>query len=163
MTFNRFSELFIKTTLGYFVFWFAFASVPFVKAIVQNNDTLKQYFSQENYLVIAETSIKIEVADSKSEREKGLSDAEYIDNDHGMYFIFDEPDYHGIWMKNMKFPIDIIWISEGQQVVHIEQAVSPKTFPKVFEPKKPAKFVLEVDSGFVRRNGIKLGDLVTQF
>lgn len=163
ITFDRFVELCFKTTLGYFVFWFAFASVPFIKTVVANNDTLKQYFSQENYLVIAETSVKIEVADSKSERERGLSGQEYIDSDQGLYFIYEDTDYHGIWMKEMKFAIDIIWISDNQEVVHIEKGIKPETFPKVFEPKIPARYVLEVGSGFVKRNGIKLGDLVTQF
>lgn len=163
ITFDRFIELCFKTTLGYFVFWFAFASVPFARALVDNNETLRKFFSQENYLVIAETSVKIDLADSKSERERGLSGQEYMDTDHGMYFIFNESDYHGIWMKDMKFALDIIWISEGQEIIYIEEAVSPSTFPKIFEPSRPAKFVLEVNSGFVRRNGVKLGDIVTQF
>lgn len=163
ITFDRFIELLFKTTLGYVVFWLSFASVPFARTVIANNETLKQFFSQENYLVIAETSIKIDIADSKSERERGLSGQEFIDSDHGLYFIFDKIDYHGIWMKDMKFPIDIIWISEGQEVIDIEQAVSPSTFPEIFEPSRPAKYVLEVNSGFVRRNGVKIGDVVTQF
>lgn len=58
----------------------------------------------------------------------------------------------------MKFPIDVIWLDENYRVVNIIQNVQPDSFPKIFEPSKSAKYILEVNAGFARRNDIKAGD-----
>ncbi len=102
--------------------------------------------------------LKIEVADSVSERKKGLSGRESIANDEGLVLVFDEEDYHGIWMKEMNFSIDIIWINQDKKVVDYRLSVVPETYPEIFLPGKPAKYVLEVKSGFVEQEKIEIGD-----
>ena len=61
-------------------------------------------------------------------------------------------------MKDMNFPIDVIWLDENYRVVDIAQDVRPDSFPKVFDPQGPAKYILEVNAGFSGRNNIKIGD-----
>lgn len=100
------------------------------------------------------------VADSPIERARGLSGATFLNNKNGMLFEFDEADYHGIWMKGMTIPIDIIFIDEQSRVVSIKENVSPDTYPEVFKPDAPAKYVLEVTAGYVAANKIKIGDTV---
>ena len=63
-------------------------------------------------------------------------------------------------MKDMYFPIDIIWIGENNTIVDITKNLSPRTYPKTFSPKTEAKYVLEVNSGYVEAHGINIGDLV---
>ena len=77
-----------------------------------------------------------------------------------MLFKYDEPGIYGIWMKDMKFAIDVIWLDGGYRVIKIAENVRPDSFPKVFEPNQPALYVLEVNAGFAARNGIKAGDKV---
>jgi uncharacterized membrane protein (UPF0127 family) len=100
------------------------------------------------------------VADTPLERNKGLSGSNFLNSKNGMLFKFEEADEHGIWMKDMLIPIDIIWIDEQSRVVSIKENVSPDTYPEVFKPSAPAKYVLEVVAGYVAANGIKIGDTV---
>ena len=71
-----------------------------------------------------------------------------------MLFIFEKPGVYGFWMKNMVIPVDIIFIDENKKVVHIEERVQPcENDPcKIYRPKSPVKYVLEVKAGFIREN-----------
>jgi uncharacterized membrane protein (UPF0127 family) len=60
-------------------------------------------------------------------------------------------------MKDMRFAIDIVWISEVLKVVHVAEDVSPATFPEVFTPPEPARYVLELNAASARRLGIEVG------
>ena len=103
-------------------------------------------------VVIAGTTINVEIAQTEAEREQGLSGNKPLADDEGMLFIFDKPGYHGFWMKDMLFSIDIIWISADKKIVHIETNLSPDTYPKSFSPFEPAQYVLEVNAGTATEN-----------
>src|SRR3989344_2343873 len=103
----------------------------------------------------------VEVAKTKEEREKGLSMRENLPQNQGMLFVFDKPDRHGIWMKNMFFPIDILWLGEGGAVVYVVQNAESDSYPLVYKPPVPALYVLEVDAGVIKNIGIQEGDLVS--
>lgn len=92
-------------------------------------------------------SFRVEIADTDFLRAKGLSGHKPLSDYEGMLFMFDRPDTYGFWMKDMTFPIDIIWIDENWKIVHIENSVSPNTYPQSFYPDFPAKYVLEVKAG----------------
>jgi uncharacterized protein len=77
-----------------------------------------------------------------------------------MLFIYEESDMHSIWMKDMRFPIDIIWMDENFRVIHFEKNIEPVTFPKIFRPNSPARYVLETDIGFVDENKIGVGTVL---
>jgi uncharacterized membrane protein (UPF0127 family) len=61
-------------------------------------------------------------------------------------------------MKDMNYALDIIWAAEGGEIVHIEEDVSPESFPTAFASPKPAWFVIEANAGFVERHQIEIGD-----
>jgi uncharacterized membrane protein (UPF0127 family) len=147
-----------KTVLGYIVFFVTLLSIPVYNEL---KDSQFAYAFNQKDAVIGEAAIKINIADSKDERVKGLSDKNYLMSNNGLLFIFDESDFHGIWMKDMKFAIDIIWLDASLQVVHIEKNISPNTYPKTFKPNNKALYVLEVPAGFVAENYIKLRDQMT--
>jgi uncharacterized protein len=111
-------------------------------------------------ITVGNVPIKVEIARSVSERKMGLSGREGLAYSQGMLFDFAQMDFHGIWMKDMKFNIDIIWINEEGVVVSIEKDVSPQTFPTVFYPTEAARYVLEVPSGFTDENQIEIGSQV---
>ncbi|HEY4510512.1 MAG TPA: DUF192 domain-containing protein [Candidatus Paceibacterota bacterium] len=110
---------------------------------------------------IGSTTVEVEVADTKEKREKGLSGRDSLEGGHGMLFVFNTEGIYPFWMKNMKFPLDIIWIDSSYRVVGVTSDVRPESYPETFSPNKPAKYVLEVKSGFARENNIKVGSLVS--
>lgn len=115
---------------------------------------------EEGGLVIGGTEVKVEIADTDPERSQGLSGREGLLPNHGMLFVFDSPGYHAFWMKDMKFSIDIIWINADSKVVWIEKNLSPETYPNLYKPPEPAKYVLEVPAGFVEEHGVVIGSVV---
>lgn len=107
---------------------------------------------------LGNVTINAEVAEEESDMELGLGKRDSISDDGGMLFAFGVPDFWGIWMKDMKFPIDIIWLDENLKVVHIEKDVKPETYPEVFSPSEKAMYVLETNSGFSEKNKITVGE-----
>ncbi len=163
ISFDRIIELAFDTALAYFVFFFSLASVPYAQALWEQTAQIGKVFDVKNYVVIAEARVQVEVVDSDAKREKGLSGRASLNPGTGMLFVFDESAKHSIWMKDMLFPIDIIWIADNMQVIHVEENISPETFPVTFQSDSPARFVLEVPAGFISKEGIKYGDLLTVF
>lgn len=104
-------------------------------------------------------TFEIEVADNVNKRDKGLGDRDSLAAGHGMYFPFDTAQRWVFWMKDMRFPIDIIWIREGK-VVDIDHSVPvPTTLPlDTFSPSEPADAVLELNAGVAEDIGLVPGD-----
>jgi len=91
----------------------------------------------------------LEIADTPKEREQGLSGRDSLPKENGLFFVFDRPDYYGFWMKEMKFPIDIVWFNEKKEVVGITRNLKPESYPKVFYPPQKIKYALEVNAGII--------------
>jgi hypothetical protein len=93
---------------------------------------------------------------------RGLGGRESLPDDRGMLFIFPEPGRHGFWMKDMLFPIDIIWISAEGRVVDIQAAQPEPGVPdprlRRYGPSGEAKYVLEVRAGLAAEKGVQVGD-----
>lgn len=107
----------------------------------------------------------VEIADTASKRNKGLGNRDSLGQDQGMLFIFDKVDKYNFWMKGLKFPLDFIWIKNGQ-VVDILQNIQPpaigqedKDLP-IYTSKEVVDKVLEVNAGVVQKLGIKVGDII---
>lgn len=110
---------------------------------------------------IGETVIKVEIADTSEKRTLGLGGKPDLPQNEGMLFVFDNEDYHTFWMKDMNFPLDLIWIGSDMKVVDRFKNATPDTYPKyAFKPDRPAKYVLEVNAGWLEDNKINLGDKV---
>ena len=75
-------------------------------------------------------------------------------------FVFDKSYKYSFWMKDMLFPIDIIWIGEDFSVVDITENAEPNSYPNLFTPREEALYVLEVNAGFSNEKGLKIGDKV---
>lgn len=91
----------------------------------------------------------IEIAETEKERREGLMYREKLPEGKGMFFDFKKKGIHSIWMKNTLITLDIIWLNQDLEVVHVEQNVSPciKDPCPVYRNKTPARFVLEVNRG----------------
>ncbi len=111
-------------------------------------------------LSVNNTSITVEIVRTPEEFYKGLSGRTSLEPDFGMWFDFSTDGRQGIWMKDMKFPIDILWIDSNQIIITIEENVAPDTYPKVFYPTRDARFVLEVSAGTVEKYSFEVGQEV---
>ncbi len=98
------------------------------------------------------------LADTDALRIQGLSGTSSLPVQHGMLFVFDHSDMHGIWMKDMQYPLDIAWLDEEKRIIHLVPNVAPETYPTIFQPELPARYVLEVAAGALERAEISLGD-----
>ncbi len=113
------------------------------------------------YVIVAGVRLSVEVADTPTERGRGLSGREMLPENSGMLFVFDKPGRYGFWMYGMKFPLDIIWIDESLRIVYfVEDAQPCANICETYEPPTDALYVLEVNAGFVKKYGLKAGDVV---
>ncbi|MAF79659.1 hypothetical protein CL629_01115 [bacterium] len=114
---------------------------------------------------VGENVFEAEVADSIEERSRGLSGREGLEDGRGMLFLFEYPAVQGFWMKDMKFPIDIIWVLDGEVIGFEENVpmplfdISESELPVYFSPEE-VDMVLEIGAHEVERLGIEVGDLV---
>ena len=107
------------------------------------------------------TCIRAEVAATQDARTRGLMFRKGMAEDKGMLFVFDTEAPYAFWMKNMHFPLDILWIDHNKKIVHVYQNALPcKDVCKNLAPPQPAQFVLEVPAGFVAKHGVATGERV---
>ena len=105
--------------------------------------------------------VNVEIVDDAAGRAQGLMFREFLDDKNGMFFVFDDEDFHSFWMKNTLIPLDIIFISEDFEIVDVIYAEPCKTdHCESYKPTKPAKYVLEVNGNFTIKNNINIGNKI---
>jgi lipid II:glycine glycyltransferase (peptidoglycan interpeptide bridge formation enzyme)/uncharacterized membrane protein (UPF0127 family) len=108
---------------------------------------------------INKIAIAAEVVKDTDAINKGLSGRDSLAPGSGMLFMFPKPKKYRFWMRNMKFPIDIIWIRDDT-VVGITADIAPAfnaSNPRFSYAPQKANYVLEVAAGFAAENDISLG------
>lgn len=118
-------------------------------------------------VTIGNQTLKVDIVNTPELRNKGLSGHSSLAEDYGMLFVFETKKVSpGFWMKDMKVPIDIIWIRDGY-VEKIDSdaqppaAGTPDAKLKLYSASRPIDYVLEVKSGFAKKYGVKVGDSIT--
>jgi hypothetical protein len=106
-----------------------------------------------------------EVVNNEETRTLGLSGREAIGINEGMLFVFEDLGVYPFWMKDMKFPIDIIWIDAENRIADIDENVQPQ--PGVseeslaqYKPSIPVKRVLELRAGRARLLSAEVGNSI---
>jgi uncharacterized protein len=104
------------------------------------------------------TIIHAELADTPQKRAEGLMYREQLAADRGMLFTFSQSQAWVFWMKNTKIPLDLIWMNEKKQIIHMEQSVpictrTDDSCPQ-YRPNEDALYVLELAAG--RAESLKL-------
>ena len=117
----------------------------------------RMYHSTTSVVVNGQT-FTMEIANTDALRTKGLSGHAPLAPNHGMLFVFPQLGNYGFWMKDMLFSLDIIWVNDRFQITHIEQSVSPSTYPTMFYPDALSLYVLEVPAGTASLLNIHVGD-----
>lgn len=103
-------------------------------------------------------SYELIVADTEATREQGLSGTEQLYFDHAMLFVFPEHGRQCMWMKDMRYSIDIMWVDAANKVTGIERNVSPATYPDNFCHE--GQYVLEFAAGELANMKVSVGDTV---
>lgn len=116
--------------------------------------------SNKKLVTINGKALKVDIADNEQERSRGLSGRKSLGKNEGILFVFQTPDKYSFWMKDMRFPLDIIWIDENKKISAVSKNIFPETFPASFSPSDSVKYVLEVNAGWTEKNGVKAGDLI---
>lgn len=105
---------------------------------------------------------KAQVAKTDAERARGLSNTTSLRQDEALLLVYPTDGKHAIWMKDMKYPLDIVWLDKDKKVVHIVKNAPPDSYPEKFVPNKDARYVLELPAGSVNEKSITI-DLVALF
>jgi uncharacterized membrane protein (UPF0127 family) len=131
------------------------------------------YYLQRIQAVTDRVNVKIgsqyivaDIARTEAERDKGLGGRDSVGLNEGMYFIFDTPGVYGFWMKDMKFSIDLVWISEGK-IIGFEENMQPPADSDIpdsglknYLPPGPIDRVLELHAGRAALLKANVGDMV---
>lgn len=130
-----------------------------------DQDEAELQFSDKSYatttIKLKSATLRVQIANNPTQRELGLSNRISLPSDAGMLFIFPSIGKYSFWMKDMNFPIDIIWIRSNREVIGITKNVLPDTFPQSFYPPRDIQFVLEVNAGASDRFGIATGTVLS--
>lgn len=123
-------------------------------------------FSSEKTTLIKIGGINyaFQVVDTERARFRGLSGRDSMGGYAGMYFIFDRPGIYGIVMREMRFPLDVVWLN-GEKIVDLGEGIPPE--PGVSEAELTvysneflANGILELPAGFIAEHDVKVGDRV---
>jgi uncharacterized membrane protein (UPF0127 family) len=109
--------------------------------------------------------INAETMRSDIELLKGLMFRESLPQDRGMLFIHPKEDIFHYWMYQTKIPLDIIWMDHDRRIVEMSLDTLPCQSKSAKECANyggnfKSKYVLEVNAGVARKNGLKAGDIL---
>ena len=109
--------------------------------------------------------LSVEVASTSEEKVQGLSGRSGIGSD-GMLFLMDTPQVAVFWMKDMHFPIDIVWIKDRKVIGFVEDTPAPASETPdaklpTYSSKKLVDQVLELPAGYVKQHAVTVGSLFT--
>ena len=148
----------IKNKYKIGIFILCFVVLLFCFYLYQNNRNSENIVMREIPLVVNDIHMTAYVAQTFEQRRKGLSIFSKLTESESMIFIFEKEGLHPFWMKDMKFPIDIIWLNKNKEIIFIKEHAHPGDYPESYLPDKKSLYVIEFVDGFVEKNNIRIGD-----
>lgn len=133
------------------------ASIILVVALLLTQMVSAYFLPAKAVMHLNGERFEVRIADNDRDRKKGLSGTNDLPKNEALVFIFDHDGRHGIWMKDMNYAIDIVWLDSERRVVHTKSGVLPESYPEVFFPDSAARYVVEFRSGIVEEKGIRIG------
>ncbi len=110
-------------------------------------------------------NIVVQIADTLDKQTQGLSDRTSLSQGSGMLFVFSAAAPQYMWMKDMNFSLDMVWLDQNKKVTYIATDVTPETYktnpPEIFSSPTPALYVIELPNGDASRLNIALGSLLS--
>lgn len=118
---------------------------------------------RETYVALSKNvKITVELAQNDAEQYRGLSDRKSLCQTCGMLFVWTDYDLRTFVMRDMNFPLDIIFIADNK-IMKIASNLWPEGNPpqNIYSSDVPVNYVLEINGGLTDRYGIEVGDEVT--
>ena len=118
-------------------------------------------------ITVGSAELNVEIADTQASREKGLSNRDHLPEDQGMLFDFTNTNINrpSFWMKETRFNLDLLWIKNNVVIAVTEDVPAPKNPDEIlpsYPAPDPVDTVVEVNSGWVKRHNITVGDKITR-
>ena len=138
----------------------------------QNRNFLNDiYIPNDRYLqarvMVNGFELTADLAITEEQKAEGLAVKDQLKENESMLFVYEQPSRQSFWMKDMKFPIDIIWIDSNGTVVHIEHTLQPCNSIlnsgasilncPIYTPDNKSLYVLETVAGFSQKYNVKIG------
>ena len=117
------------------------------------------WIKYQNY-ILGDKEYALEIADDADEHIKGLSGRTQLPAGQGMLFIFPTSGNYGIWMKEMNFAIDIIWLDAERRIVGLKENAQPASYPEIFYGEENSLYVIEINANEIADMGLQIGDQV---
>lgn len=139
---SPFFKLYIFLTLLFFFYLFLFFYF---------------FFSDDKKVCYVDTCFNVELANTDLEKKEGLMFRDYLWENEWMLFLYSEEDIYSFWMKNTKIPLDLIWIDSNFSIVDMVTLFPCENTEncKIYSPKYPAKYVLEINAWNIDNLDIK--------
>lgn len=125
-------------------------TVVYIKAALGNDAPTGDYVLQTKTQTYG-----LEAVSSSEAMARGLGGRTSLASNGGMIFVYPNSAERCFWMKDMQFSLDILWVDTNRKVTHLEEGVSPKTYPRQYCAE--AKYVIELNAGEVRKNNLSVG------
>jgi uncharacterized protein len=129
----------------------------FVLYQINKNTSSKAKVTIDNH------TFSVDVATTSAQQQQGLSGRDSLPQDQGMLFIFNQAARYPFWMKDMKFPLDMLYINNNKIVTIFQNVPVPqqgKTNLPVYTPSTSANQVLEINAGLAKKYNLQKGDTV---
>jgi uncharacterized membrane protein (UPF0127 family) len=104
-------------------------------------------------------NLNVKIADTQAKRQQGLMFVEEMAEKDGMIFIFEIEEMRRMWMKNTLIPLDMLFVGSNKEILNIKENAQPQSLDIIFSVA-PAKYVVELNGGFVAKYGVKIGDKI---
>ncbi len=108
-------------------------------------------------LTVGARSFTLDISSTPEQQRQGLGGRSSMPSDQGMVFVFDQVASQCMLMKNMQFPIDIVWLDSAKKVTYVESNVNPDTYPQQYCGDASTKYVVELAAGEALRAGLAPG------
>lgn len=145
-----------KIIIGFLIILLIFSGI--ILLAINKNSSLPQ-----SKVTIDNHTFSVEVATTSAQQQEGLSGRASLPKDQGMLFVFKTAARYPFWMKDMKFPLDMIFINNNKIVDIIQNIPAPKngeTNLPIYTPSEPDNQTLEINAGLSKSYGFKKDDAV---
>ncbi|MFA5966902.1 MAG: DUF192 domain-containing protein [Patescibacteria group bacterium] len=149
-------------SVAYYYGWIQFPSDPYTTQCDRVSDSRTIRFPNGK-------TISASIADDEPSRAQGLSGVSGTSANNSMLFIFDAAGTQSMWMKDMLFDLDMIWLDPDYRIVHLEKGIKAPGSAmsndqlKIYQNTTPARYVLEVTAGLSETNHLTVGDKLETF
>jgi len=143
--------------VGWLVFTLSAPVTPSMTTVMTESE-IQELYGPLLPIYFGQVQMRASVADTPLSRQQGLSNTPSLPTGIVKLFVLEEPGPAPFWMKDMNYPIDILWLDSDKTIIYIAPDVAPETYPQTFGPLVDSLYVIETPAGFADRAGMVVGE-----